>query len=72
MYPNPVVDVISINLISKETPSYQLLGIGGRLIREGTLTKEKNTIDFRTLDFATYILMMSTSNGVKTFKIIKN
>lgn len=76
-YPNPVNDFINLKVLRDDINilSYQLLDISGRKINNSKITN--NAIDMRDLRPGTYFLRViyrdqTSSNEIKTFKIIKN
>jgi hypothetical protein len=69
LYPNPVTDVLKINLATGITvESTELYSITGKLIYSGTNDK---TIDVSNLNSGIYMLKISTDNGQVIKKIIK-
>jgi len=70
LYPNPVVNILSIYAPS-EIESVSLYGIQGNLIREVSVNKMSYKSDIQSLTAGIYIIKIRTSDKVYTRKIIK-
>lgn len=69
-YPNPTKDNINIENLSFETFDYQIFDYAGRLVSQGSSTKN-NSITFSNMQMGVYILKINNENKVETFRIIK-
>jgi hypothetical protein len=69
--PNPVESMVKIE--TQENLNYNLYDITGKIIKQGTITQQENTIDFTQLTTGTYILETTNEQGaVKKVKLLKN
>jgi len=78
-YPNPTTDYLTLKVdnIEPSTLNFQLYDINGKLLENKQITSIESIISMKNLVAATYILKViqmkySSSQEVKTFKIIKN
>ena len=70
LYPNPVENTVRVT--TTEDLDYSLYTITGKLIKQGKITEQENTIDFAQLSTGTYILETTNCNGeVKKVKLLK-
>ncbi len=69
-YPNPVQDILHVNLPSQEEIEYSVYDLQGKLVRNGYM--EDNTISFENLHRGMYILKLKTNEIIKTGKVLKN
>ena len=70
-YPNPVNDILTIDI--KETSSYTLYNLQGRIIKQGILSPSNNKIDCNVLDSGCYMLhVIDINNNKQVVKVIKN
>ncbi len=70
LYPNPVENTVRVTFT--EDLDYSLYTITGKLIKQGKITEQENTIDFAQLSTGTYILETTNCNGeVKKVKLLK-
>ncbi|MBP6334611.1 MAG: T9SS type A sorting domain-containing protein [Bacteroidia bacterium] len=75
IYPNPTASYITLDIADFELKKMtcELFTIQGVLIKKELLTKAQTDIDMAGLSEGTYLLkILSASNEIKTFKIIKN
>lgn len=68
IYPNPVENFIYFKNI-KDAKSYTITEMSGRLVADGSLTKD--FISIQHLTSGNYILQVITKQGIQTFKFIK-
>lgn len=71
IYPNPVVDILEIDLNLPIT-KYAIISSSGTLIKESNVVEEsKFSLDLSGLSSGVYYISLSTANGKVTKKIIK-
>jgi hypothetical protein len=63
IYPNPVVNELTIKQSSGSFENYTVLDLVGKVILEGKITSKTSTINVQELVPAQYILRMQTSEG---------
>jgi hypothetical protein len=72
VYPNPVTDVLNIELQQGVTNvTYFLLNLQGKIILQGQLQGSNSQIDVATLSFGLYNLTVGSGQEAETIKIIK-
>ena len=72
LYPNPVVDVITLEIESvTENSQFRILDIQGREQITGTLNTKKTNIDLGKLKPGIYIIEILTTSGKTSRKLIK-
>lgn len=67
VYPNPAKDFLHIKTSKLDIEKVFIFDLSGKLI----MTENSKTIDVNHLPSATYIISIKTSEGLKTFKFIK-
>jgi len=73
VYPNPVNDLLMIQVEVLQELQYTLHDVTGVLIEQGLITAEVSEIDFRSLSPAIYILRVFDNNQqIKIFQIVKH
>ena len=70
IYPNPIVDILNIDLPTESTIT--LYNAIGQITKVTNLNKGNNKVDLSSLTAGIYILRISSTDGEKTYKIIKN
>ncbi|MCX8534652.1 T9SS type A sorting domain-containing protein, partial [Chryseobacterium luquanense] len=70
IYPNPVMDILSISGEEKIV-KFAIYSADGRKVTEKTLTKDERSINVHSLVQGVYLLQVFTQDDVKTFKFIK-
>jgi opacity protein-like surface antigen len=76
-YPNPTTDKLTLSIdasteLSKQSMSYQLFDMNGKLLQNGKITGNQTSIVMGNLVPATYFVKVIQGNKeLKTFKIIK-
>ena len=68
IYPNPFVDSIHVSGVTKDV-SYKIYAADGKLIGEGKLVND--TVTFRDIAAAMYVLQLFYDQKVETVKLIK-
>ena len=74
VYPNPVVDMVSISSIDDDTKinAITVLDTNGRVVKTGNLNELNNAkIDLSDLTSGIYLMKIETDRGVSIEKIIK-
>lgn len=74
IYPNPVTDILLLNLIGKETIKHiKITDLTGRVIYDNVLNGNEKTLKINCEKFPSgvYLISFMTGNGVKTRKFIK-
>ncbi len=69
-YPNPVKDILNISLEQNIT-AVSLYNVLGQEIQKKLYDSKEITIDFSNLLTGTYFVKVTSSDGVKTLKVIK-
>jgi len=73
LYPNPVIDHVTINVLSGNTFNMVLNDISGKTILEKESIKNNSTIDLGFLPSGIYFCTFTLENGTKEVrKIIRN
>ena len=73
IYPNPVVDFASINVVDAQINAITVTDINGRIVKTGNSNELLNAkIDLSDLNAGMYLMTIDTDKGVSTEKIIKN
>lgn len=68
LYPNPARNTLTIH--SKEIANYLLINFNGKIVKNGELVKEQDTIDLANISPGLYFLKVSTDRGIVTKKIV--
>lgn len=72
VYPNPVSDVLRIQLKNNEADAAIIRDINGKELLQTTLTNELNTVNVKEFSAGVYfITLLNKSTSVKTIKLIK-
>ncbi len=72
VYPNPTIDYVQINGLTRGT-SIQLIGIDGLLLAQpAEATDETAVVNMKQLQSGMYILRVSADGVSKSFRVIKN
>lgn len=72
IYPNPVVDIASINLVDATINAITVMDINGRVVKSGNSNELANAkIDLSELTAGIYLMKIETDKGISTEKIIK-
>lgn len=73
VYPNPVINYLTLKTDDNSNLSYQLYDLQGRVIENKKVSNNTTNINLEEQPTATYFLNVIKDNQVvKTFKIIKN
>lgn len=72
VYPNPVTNLLTVSFpVTSEVAKLRLYNVLGNLVKEFTLSSTENTMDMSTLTAGMYILTVTSSEKINSFKIIK-
>ena len=73
VYPNPTIDVITIDIGGNELKNsqYEIFNITGKLITSNTIKNKKQLIDLTHFSKGNYLLKFTNNKGSKAIKIIK-
>jgi hypothetical protein len=72
VYPNPVVDFASINLVDTKINAITVVDINGRTVKTGNANELLTAkIDLSDLTAGIYLMTIETEKGVSTEKIVK-
>jgi ligand-binding sensor domain-containing protein len=71
IYPNPVQNVLHINL-SGETGALQIFDISGKCLLQKQITGNERTVDVSGLEEGIYIIKVIYDNKIFTGKVVKN
>ena len=63
IYPNPVKDIVTIEMKGIKNLEYYLYSIIGVLVQSGTIDSDNNTINIANLRANLYLLKMGTSTS---------
>lgn len=69
-YPNPVKDILNISLV-QNIMAVSLYNVLGQEIQKKLYDSKEITIDFSNLLAGTYFVKVTSNDGVKTLKVIK-
>lgn len=73
VYPNPVVDFATINLVDAQINAITITDLNGRIVKTGNSNELLNAkVDLSNLTAGIYLMTIETDKGVSTEKIIKN
>ncbi len=70
VYPNPVKEVLNIESANKKVTGVTFYSADGRIVKQ--VSKEVKNVDVKDLKPGLYIVKVKTSEGEKTFKVVKN
>jgi hypothetical protein len=72
LYPNPLINYLSLRADDFENLSYLLIAANGELLAKEKISANLSKIDFEELPTATYFVqMLKGSTVLKTFKVVK-
>lgn len=72
LFPNPVTNVLNISNISGGFATYSLFTICGRIVSEVSSSKTNFAIELSDLPAGNYFLIIGSSQGKETHKIVKD
>jgi len=70
-YPNPVLDVLTINFDKKNNYSYSILNINGKTIISGQFENSRHQINLSQLNSGIFLLKVISNEGSVLKKIVK-
>ncbi len=68
IFPNPVVD--QINITTAQSANVEIFNMAGQKVYSGSFTDEHFTIPTRNFQTETYLVRVSSENGVSIQKVI--
>jgi hypothetical protein len=71
VYPNPLIDLLNIDIQDNTVLFFQLFNSSGQLIKTFNVQQGKNTYNTENLNTGLYFLKIRTAHGIETLKIIK-
>jgi len=71
LFPNPAVDVLTVQLQKEGIHEYSVYSVNGQQVLEGILEGSSHTIDISTLDRGMYFIKVSSPELVVTRKFLK-
>ena len=72
VYPNPVHDILSIEIDARGESNYRVLNINGAAVKTGTFNDERNTLNTADWSPGFYMLEITRNDGVRNYrKIVK-
>ena len=69
LFPNPTSDIINLEI--NEKTNYKILNINGQSILQGTLENHESTLNVRTLNEGSYMLLLKSDSGNQIGKFVK-
>lgn len=72
VFPNPVNDVVSIELENTKSSTYQVLSNAGQILLSGEISDGSTSVDLSQLTSGVYGLRITSETTIQTTKIIKN
>ncbi|MXN89820.1 T9SS type A sorting domain-containing protein [Flavobacterium sp. Sd200] len=69
-YPNPVTNVLNLNYI-KNITGVEVFNIVGQKVISKTVNQTETTVDMSALSVGTYMVKVSSAEGSKTVKVVK-
>ncbi|MGM0479572.1 MAG: T9SS type A sorting domain-containing protein [Bacteroidota bacterium] len=71
IYPSPVIEKLNVKGIPSNKIDYSIFNLSGKSILTGKISNNDNRIDIHDLPEGTYILHLTFSGVMRTFKFIK-
>ena len=71
IYPNPVQDILSVELGNVESAAYQVLNTAGQIVSSGNIFTSSSTIDISGLTSGIYTVKILSASKTQVKKIIK-
>ncbi len=71
VYPNPVLDLLSLNIQDGTPYAWTLCNVLGQKLASGTSDDSESTINFSKYPSGQYVLKVTYSEGSQSMKIIK-
>jgi PKD repeat protein len=70
IYPNPVKEMLNVQIDSRSVSTYRILNINGAEVTSGSFNSDKNTLKTSTWDSGFYLLEITREDGVRNYKKI--
>lgn len=71
LYPNPTSSILNLEIVDLSNVNVELMDLNGRILMKQALSNTSNAIDFSGYNAAIYILKVTSSEGMFTYKIVK-
>ena len=71
LYPNPIKDVLTINLNGNNSYNYTILNLSGAIMFNGKIKNSPHHIKLNNLSSGIYFLKVTSEQGVEMRKIVK-
>jgi hypothetical protein len=73
IYPNPIINMLNVNIGSNSNLNYSIFNITGQIILKGSFVKYNNRVNFSELSKGIYFLQVLDTqlNKQNTYKLIK-
>jgi hypothetical protein len=71
VFPNPVIDLLYINISDNSVTNCQVFNINGQIIKTLKVEPGNNEYNLGNLETGIYLIKLQTTSGTKTYKIIK-
>ena len=72
VFPNPSNGMVYVRAESQQLQELQVFDLSGRMLLQQNISERESSIDLSGYNAGTYILRLTTSNGVETSKIVIN
>ena len=72
VYPNPVRDILTIEIEDNTTGTIELTNLSGRVIRSQIIEGKNSSIDLNGVEVGTYLINIITPEGRLVKKVVKN
>ena len=72
VFPNPSNGMVYVRAESQQLQELQVFDLSGRMLLQQNISETESSIDLSGYNAGTYILRLTTSNGVETSKIVIN
>jgi len=70
LYPNPVIDVVTVSS-SEMMTKIEIVNMLGQMVYSNTIKETETQLDMTRYASGSYIIRVLTDDKVKTFKVIK-
>ena len=73
IYPNPIINMLNVNIGANSDLNYSIFNITGQIIFKGRFTSSNNRVDFSDLSKGVYFLQVLDTqlNKQNSYKLIK-
>jgi hypothetical protein len=70
VFPNPATDFLRVRYDIKESATFSLIDLSGRIALDGILMESDSRLELRGIQSGVYILQLNTANGTASKKVI--